>query len=321
METDTQITIRKYEERFIRKLGEIAILLHLAKTPEGSHAYELRSQASEILFERRKIGSELLQEVLEILQNLEKIHSESNKDTIDDTNKYKEILVKLDHYPLLKYNVKIQKFLHKNNQITSEDTQYLEDIIDALNDLSKEMHDSTEIWSNITSIYPAIESLEKNGLIKLDREDPEGGRLKKIYKITKLGRESVERVMFLLMDILSFVLETEGKYFLFGGRSIFSSKIIPFRNLLEKLTEGLSPDFKKEMYSFKSKTEGRSFINMIIAQMVAAPMLNTFVRFPKRIKEQLETIETDEEKRMIKTFMKTKLIEQRDMINKMLKEL
>lgn len=321
METVTQSTIRKYEERFIRKLGEIAILLHLAKTPEGSHAYELRSQASEILFERRKLSSEFLQEVLEILQSLKKIHSESDKDAIDDETRYKEILEKLDHYPLFRNNTIIQKFLLKNNQITSEDIQYINDIIDTLNNLSKEMHESTEIWSNITSIYPAIESLEKNELIKLDREDPEGGRLKKIYKITDLGRESVERVMFLLMDILSFVLETEGKYFFFGGKSIFSSKIVPFRNLLEKLTEGLSPDFKKEMFSFKGKTEGSSFINMIIAQMVAAPMLNTFVRFPKRIKEQLETIETDEEKRMIKTFMKTKLIKQRDMINKMLKEL
>ena len=66
MITDTETAIRKYEERFIRKIGEIAILIHLAKSPEGSHAYELRSKASEIIFERKKVGSKYLQQILDI---------------------------------------------------------------------------------------------------------------------------------------------------------------------------------------------------------------------------------------------------------------
>ncbi|NPD87690.1 MAG: PadR family transcriptional regulator [Asgard group archaeon] len=320
MTTDYQTTIRKYEERFIRKLGEVAILLHLSKTPEGSHAYELRSQASEILFERRKIGSEFLQDVLEILEEIAKIHSEKEKAS-EETTKSEEILKRLDNYPIIRFNIRIQKLVLEHDLVTSEDIDYLNEIIDSLRILDKEMHDSTEIWTNITSIYPAIESLEKNELIVLDREVPEAGRLKKIYKITKLGRDSVERVMFLLMDILSYVLETEGRHILFGERSIFSSKIVPFRNLLEKLIDGLNPDFRREMFSFKGKTQDSSFINMMTAQMAAVPMLNMLVRFPKRMKEQLESMETEEEKKMIRSFMKRKLTEQRDMINQMLKEL
>ncbi|MHA1203191.1 MAG: PadR family transcriptional regulator [Candidatus Heimdallarchaeaceae archaeon] len=319
METEKETTIRKYEERFIRKLGEIAILIHLAKSSEGSHAYELRFKASEIIFERRKVGAEFLQQFLEILLNLKNIHSETKTEILD--NKNKVIFGMLDQFPILKYNDRIQKFISEDNEINSADIDYIDELIDILKDMQKEMQESTEIWSNSTSIYPAIESLEKNGLIEFDREDSEGGRLKKIYKITKLGSESLEKVMTLLIDILSSVIETEGKNFLFGGKSIFSSKIIPFRKLLEKLMKDLSPDIKKEMLSLKSKKQSNSFINMIITQAVAAPMLNTFIRDPEIVQKQLETIETEDEKNMVRSLMKNKLIEQRKMIDKMLKKL
>ncbi len=321
METDTQTSIRKYEERFIRKLGELAILIHLAKSPEGSHAYELRFKASEIIFERRKVGAEFLQQILDILLELKKIHSKKKTAIPVDINKNKETIGILDQFPLLKYNIRIQKFISGKNQITPADIDYLDEMIEVLRDMMKQVQDSTEIWSNSTSIYPAIESLEKNGLIELDREDPEGGRLKKIYKITKLGKESLEKVMHLLIDILSFVIETEGRNFLFGGKSIFSSKIVPFRKLFEKLMTDLCPDIRKELLSLKSKRQSSSFINMIFAQAVAAPMLNTFIRDPEMVKKQLETIEIEDEKNMVRSFMKTKLIEQRDLIDNMLKKL
>ncbi|MBY9000138.1 MAG: PadR family transcriptional regulator [Candidatus Heimdallarchaeota archaeon] len=321
MVTDKDTTIRKYEERFIRKLGEIAILIHLTKSPEGSYAYELRFKASEIIFERRKVGSEFLQQFLDILLNIKKIHSETKTEIPDNINKKKEIFGKLDQFPILKFNVRIQKFIMDDSKITPADIDYLNEIIDALKDMKKEVQDSTEIWSNSTSIYPAIESLEKNGLIELDREDPKGGRLKKIYKITKLGKESLENVMVLLIDILSYVIETEGRNFLFGGKSIFSSKIIPFRKLLEKLMEDLSPDVRKEMLSLKDKKQSSSFINMIIAQAVTTPILNTFIQDPEMVQNQLETIETEDERNIVRSLMKNKLIEQREMIDKMLKKL
>ena len=185
----------------------------------------------------------------------------------------------------------------------------------------KEVQESTEIWSNSTSIYPAIESLEKNGLVEFDRENPEGGRLKKIYKITKLGSVSLEKVMILLLDILSFVIESEGNNFLFGGKSIFSSKIIPFRKLIEKLMEDFNPDIRKEMFSLKDKKYNSSLIDMIIAQAVATPMLNMYIRDPEMVQKQLETIEIEDEKNILKSLLKNKLIEQRERIDKMLKML
>ena len=127
--------------------------------------------------------------------------------------------------------------------------------------------------------------------------------------------------MHLLIDILSFVIETEGRNFLFGGKSIFSSKIVPFRKLFEKLMTDLSPDIRKELLSLKGKRQSSSFINMVFAQAVAAPMLNTFIRDPEMVKKQLETIETEDEKNIVRSFMKTKLIEQRDLIDNMLKKL
>ncbi len=320
MVTDT-ISIRKYEERFIRKLGEIAILIHLAKSPDGSHAYELRFKASEIFFERRKVGNEMLQQFLEILLRLKEIHSGEKTEIRNNTSESKEISEMLNQFPILKYNSRIQIFFSDEKQITQADIDYLSELIEILNDMMQEMQESTEIWSNSTSIYPAIESLEKNGLIKLDREDPEGGRLKKIYKITDLGEESLERVMLLLIDILSFVIETEGRNFFSGGKSIFSSKIIPIRKLLEKLLQDLSPNIRKDMLSLKSRKQSSSLINMMITQAVTTPMLSTFIRNPEMLEEQLESIEEGEEKKMFQSFMKSKLIEQKEMIDKMLKKL
>ena len=46
--------LNKFLEKLTRKLGEIAILIHLSQTPEGDHAYNIRGKASEILFQRKK---------------------------------------------------------------------------------------------------------------------------------------------------------------------------------------------------------------------------------------------------------------------------
>jgi len=117
------------------------------------------------------------------------------------------------------------------------------------------------------------------------------------------------------------VLETEGQHFFAGGRSIFSSRFAPFRKLFEKLVEDLSPDFKKKILSSKGKLHGRPFVHMMMTQGIATPRLNMLIRHPEMLKEHLDTIETDEERKMTKSFLKSKLLEQKEMINKLLEEL
>ncbi|MCE7743117.1 MAG: PadR family transcriptional regulator [Candidatus Heimdallarchaeota archaeon] len=321
MEIDSENIIGKYEERFIRRLGEIAILLHLAKSPEGSHAYEMRSKASEIIFERRKKGADFLQLRLEILSELGEFLSKPKKEISFYNQQRKEIIDKLDQYPIFKHNSKIQKFISEDYQITPSDIEYIDEMKNALAESIKETRDQAVIWSNISGIYPAIETLEKSGLIKLDREDPEGGRLKRIFTITELGKESLFRVMSFLLDMSSFIMETEGRQCFTAGRNIFSSRLVPFKKLLEKLTEDLTPDFKKKMLSFKGKPHGKPFVHMMMTQGLAPPRLHALIRHPEMMKEHLESLESEEERKMTKSFLKTRLLEQKNMINKLLEEL
>ncbi len=320
MEINEEAVIGKYEERFVRRLGEIAILLHLAKSPEGSHAYEMRSKASEILFERRKMGVEFLNNHLEIVSKLKEFLSKEKNEIPNYEQIKTDVLESLEKCPILNFNKRIQGFFNDDYQITEADINYIDEIKITLEDSIKETRDQATIWNNISGIYPAIETLEKGGLIVLDREDPEGGRLKKIYKITDVGEESLFRVLASLLDISAFIMETEGKHFFSGGRSLFSSRFIPFKKLFEKLTQDLSPDFRKKMHMFKGKTPGKPFIKMMMNQGMATPRLNVLIHHPEMFQEHLDGIESEEERKMTKAYLKSKLLEQRDMINKLLEE-
>ena len=226
----------------------------------------------------------------------------------------------LENCPILNFNKRIQGFFDDDYQITSADIDYVDDIKLTLEESIKETRDQATIWSNISGIYPAIETLEKGGLIVLDREDPEGGRLKKIYKITDVGEESLFRVLASLLDISAFIMETEGRHFFSGRRGIFSSRFIPFKKLFEKLTQDLSPDFRKKMHMFRGKTPGKPFIKMMMNQGMATPRLNVLIHHPEMVQEHLDGIESDEERKMTKAYLKSKLLEQREMINKLLEE-
>jgi len=321
MEIDSSNVIGKYEDRFIRRLGEIAILLHLAKSPEGSHAYEMRSKASEIMFERRKKGKEFLQVQIDQIKDLKALLTQSKSDE-QALRKGREVIhAKLREFPILSHNLRIQKMLDTKHEIDTDDIVYLDELEESLEDAIKETKEQAVIWSNISGIYPAIETLEKNGLIILDREDLDGGRLKKIYKITELGEESLFRVLGSLMDISGFVMETEGRHFFSGRGGLFSTRILPFRKLFEKLASDLSPDFKKKMRSSRGKHLERPFVHMMMNQGIASPRLHMLLRHPEMVKEHLESIESEEELKITKSFLKSKLLEQRENINSLLEEL
>ena len=321
MTKDTESIIGKYEERFLRRLGEIAILLHLARSPEGSHAYEMRQKASEILFEKRNIGKQFLQKHLNLLILLQKISKQSNLNPDKYSQFKEEFLENIEECPIFKYNLRIQKMLSENYIFTKEDSEYIDDLIGVINEAIKEMKDTSVIWSNVSGVYPAIDSLEKNGLIELSRKDLEGDRLKKIYVITELGRESLSRVLVSLMDISSFILDSEVKPVFHKTEGILSPRLDPFRKIFLKISNDLSPDFKKKVYSSRELHHNRPFVHMMMEQGMANPRLNILVNHPEMLEEHLDNVETLEEKNMLKTFIRNRLIERRKKIDKLLEKL
>ncbi len=321
METNSKDIVGKYEERFVRRLGEVAILLHLAKSPDGSHAYEMRSKASEILFEKRNRGAVFLQSHLDILNEMKKLFSQfKTNSSVFEANR-KNLREKIDECPIFKHNLRFKQMLSEDYEINQEDLSYIDEIIDALEGSIKNMKETSVIWSNISGIYPTIESLEKNGLIKFVREDSEGGRLKKIYSITEIGRESLSRVMLSLMDISSFIFESEKENIFHRTEGILSSRLLPFRKVFLKLSKDLSPDFKKKIHSFKGKSHGRPFIHMMMDQGLANPRLNVLISHPEMLDEHLNAAESKEDRKMLKSFIKNRLLERRKKIDKLLEKL
>ena len=317
MSTDAKGIVSKYEERFVRRLGEIAILLHLARSPEGSHAYEMRQKASEILFEKRNIGKQFLQKHLNILNELNEFLSTSEITTMQK----KEFAEGIKKWPIFYYNQRIQQILSDKHGYSKDDEEYLTDLIETLQESIKEMKETSVIWSKISGIYPAIDSLEKNGLIELIRKDSEGDRLKKIYTITELGRESLSRVMMSLLDISSFIFDSEIKPDFYKKEALLSPRLIPFRKIFEKFSDDLSPDFKKKLLSQRGFPHGGPFVSMMMEQGMAMPRLNILVSHPEMLDEQLEAVETKEDKNLFKTFIKKRLLERRRMIDKLLEKL
>jgi len=321
LETNSKDIVGKYEERFIRRLGEVAILLHLAKSPDGSHAYEMRSKASEILFEKRKRGAIFLQSHLDILFTMKELLSQFKADTSAFEASRKSLREKIDDCPIFKYNLRFKQMLEENYEINQEDLNYIDDIIEVLEESIKNMKKTSVIWSNISGIYPTIESLEKNGLIQFVRKDSEGDRLKKIYSITEIGRESLSRVMVSLMDISSFIFESERENIFHGTEGILSSRLLPFRKIFLKLSKDLSPEFKKKIHSFKGKSHGRPFIHMMMDQGLANPRLNVLISHPEMLDEHLNATESKEDRKMLKSFIRNRLLERRKKIDKLLERL
>lgn len=321
MEPDDKKTIEKYEDRFTRRLGEIAILLHLAKSPEGAHAYEMRSKASEIMFQKRKQGIRFLTFFVERIEELKKLLLLRKAESSSYSEKRQALLNKLENIPVLRNNIRIQTMLDEKHELDDQDFLYLDDLKDIIQKTIAEIKTQSVIWSNISGIYPAIETLEKNSLIVLDREDLDGGRLKKVYKITDLGRESLINLMGSLLDISSFVIETDDRKFFSKERGIFSSRFIPFKNLIDKLTADLSPDFKKRMHSFRGKPRGDPFSHMMMSQGMGGPWLNKLIHHPEMVRKHLDDLDSEEDRRMTKTYLKARLLEQKERINKLLEEL
>jgi DNA-binding PadR family transcriptional regulator len=312
----------KYEEKLARKLGEIAILIHLVRSPEGSHAYEMRSKASDILYEKRRKGLDFIDDHIKTLNDLYQLVKKKIANTDDYNITKKSLEEEMEKCPIFKYNPRIQNLLsRKNEESINKDLTYLEDIIKDLEKSTKEIKSMTTIWSNISGIYPAIESLERNGLIEFVKDDKEGGRLKKIYQITDLGRSTLARVLIYIIDITGFVFHVDDKHFMPRRQRKDSLFFNPFGEVFRRLAEDVPHEDRKYLLQHKGKHHDRPFSRMFMEHGLPLPSFRVFLRHPNLVKEHLEKIESEEERELAKEYLKTKLAERKEAINKLLEEL
>ncbi|MCG3222475.1 MAG: PadR family transcriptional regulator [Candidatus Heimdallarchaeota archaeon] len=314
--------IEKYEEKLARKLGEIAILIHLARSPEGSHAYEMRSKASDILFENRRKGIEFIHNHLKALHELRKLSAIANTDSEEYDNRKNSVAKEIESCPIFKHNPHIQNLVNRENEAAfSKDLDYISEVIGDLELTGHEIKKTTTIWSNISGIYPAIESLEKNGLIKYLRKDSDGDRIKKIYEITDIGRATLSKILVSLVDLTSFVFRVEEKHFMVQKGKKQSIILNPFGSVFRKLAEDIPPEMRKKIMHYRDKHHGKPFARMFMEHGLPLPSFRFLIRHPNLIKEHLNKIESEEERNLAKEFLKTKLTDRKVEIEKMLKEL
>ncbi|MFW9852445.1 MAG: PadR family transcriptional regulator [Candidatus Thorarchaeota archaeon] len=314
--------ISKFEEKLARKLGEIAILLHLARSSEGSHAYEIRSKASDILFEKRRKGMEFTQNHLDILKELRDFATQYTPNSDNYEMKKNSVKDTLEKCPIFKYNPHFNNLLQRDNPDSfSKDLEYLEQIKEAFESTLDDMKSMSTIWSNISGIYPAIESLEKNELIQHIRDDSEGGRLKKIYQITDDGRKTLARVLISLADLTSFAFHPEDKELLIKKGKAPSILFNPFRDIFRKLAEDIPAEQRKKILHPKEGHPRGPFTRMFMEHGLPIPSFRFLIRHPDLIKDHLNQIESEEERKIAIEFIRTKLKEQKKEIDKIINEL
>ncbi len=311
----------KFEEKLARRLGEIAILVHLARTEEGDHAYEIRSKASDILFKHKREGIEFVENHL---VHLLKIHHLANKLELDSdeyNRKKQEIEESLEKCLILKLNPNINRILNRDSSISIEhELEYLDGVIANFEKTKHEIESTTEIWSNISGIYPAIDSLEKNGLIELKAENIDGGRLKKIYGITDLGRKALNISILSMIDITSFIFRVEAHKVMRKEYSDFGV-INPFRLLFRRLASDIPHEQRKKIMMRRGRHKRRPFAHMMMEYGLSLPNIHFLLQKPEMIPQFLERLESEEERKMTKEFLKTKLSEHKNEITRILEKI
>ena len=126
--------VSKFGEKLARRLGEIAILLHLARHPEGDHAYEIRSKASDILFMQKRKSIDFVNNLLEITDELHTFATEENIGTHEYEEKKEKLEELLEKCPIFKFNPHFIKILTKDtiHRISPTQTTHLGTTKDSL---------------------------------------------------------------------------------------------------------------------------------------------------------------------------------------------
>ncbi|MHA1398389.1 MAG: PadR family transcriptional regulator [Candidatus Heimdallarchaeaceae archaeon] len=300
--------LNKFLEKLTRKLGEIAILIHLSQTPEGDHAYNIRGKASEILFQRKKKSLEFIEKHLETIKQLEAFSKFRETESEKVRRIREEIENSLENCPVLKFNPHIQNILTREKEENlQQDVKYIMKKIESFEIAKSELESLTMIWGNVSSIYPAIEYLEKNGFIIFTKESSEGGRLKKIYEITELGKKALSLAILSLVDITSFIYRLEGKKIFFKEARRSMININPFGKLFHDLIHDLPKEFRRKVLIKGKRHSDRPFTRMMNEHGLPFPNPHLLIQHPELISKFLEQIDSDSERALTKALLKTKL--------------
>lgn len=305
---DLQKIIQKFETKWGKRLGELAILLYLSRKKEGAHAYELRTKVEEMIFSYRKQREKVVEHfigLLEEVQELQHLKGENYSRVLFDLKQ------KLELYPFLLRNKYVRALVKGDEGISREECfRYFSELLDLLQNALEKMRSTSLLWSSISGIYPIISSLEKDGLVVLDRTEAHEGRLRKIYTITDIGREALQRATRSLLEITVFMFQMGREQEIDSEYSSPGLELPAIRKAFAKFREGLETKMQLPL-NVKNPLFDTPVMNMLLPPQLRLEAL-TFSPFflnPERIQQIINGIEDDLQRKLVINNLKSRFQE------------
>ncbi len=201
----------KRRTKFIRELGELAILIQLAKKEEGSHAYELFEDIKEVIFPHQ---IQQLKDYNVVRKGLSRLITKYPADKIENESDFQKFQKDWEKFRTECSDTPMVNFLlsQMSDAIQLQGVKSLKPLLEMFSTLNKKMEGLAEhlslkssIWSNVTNIYPVLASIEKDGLIIGD-EIKVDARYRKVYRITDSGYQHLRNSIFDILNIFTFIL-------------------------------------------------------------------------------------------------------------------
>jgi hypothetical protein len=136
-----------------------------------------------------------------------------------------------------------------------------------------------------------------------------------------LGRSTLARVLIYIIDITGFVFHVDDKHFMPRRQRKDPLFFNPFGKVFKKLAEDVPHEHRKELLMHKGKQHERPFSRMFMEHGLPIPSFRVFLRHPNLVKEHLKKIESEEERKLAKEYLRSKLNERKELITKLLEEL
>jgi DNA-binding PadR family transcriptional regulator len=226
--------------------------------------------------------------------------------------KIREELEKIDKEENLFF---IRLLINRLNDDTSPDDlesflelfEILEEVIDHF-EITKR---NTQIWENVTGIYPVLKNLEnQNFIVRLKDKEIVDGRLRTNYTITEEGLDYLRQILFVVSGITTSLFTSD-----IDPMVLAPDKVMKFgesqRSILHLLGKvGIDEDLLIRLLSNRNQLHVNQGIYLVALYKIRDD--------PKYLRELISQAQTEREKKIMRFFFEKQLTELKDSITKAL---
>ena len=287
----------KLEKKLARELGSVAILILLMKEPEGIHAYDLVKRVENIVYSLQQRITSQLNNILDLNNQIIAVFSDLST-VKDGKDKITNLQEKIKQNFLFKYNSGIKKLFTSNDpKQISENLSSVENNNHKLKQMMKKISQHTEVWKDVSGIYPVLNHLLQNDLIKIEKEHIIEGRVRKIYTITQKGKEFAINSQWTVLEITDFIIPFR---YSMKSSKLPNERIYPLKSLIDELE--LDNMDEKTLMSEIEKSPLLSMMRGVFFPIIIESIVKS--NNPSKLTEILERAQTKNEKIIFKCILR-----------------